>query len=247
VTFKIGAADDLWLHARGIPGAHVLIKSGGREVPVRFDAKGRLVLMLEEPGLAVLTMVDPATGRRAAAGKVPFPGGSTRDKARRHLEDIPWHPKRLNNALDDEFVDLIADLMEKDPRRRIQTAADAAQRLELWAGDQVAVISQQAAPSRWMAAPLPSVDEVIELPQDTEGEPSVSNPDQAQGTYPVNIGSQETNLSSSRSRSIPGLPMSIVPEDLSPANVIALTLAISVPVSMFIGALLAAVLMYLLR
>ena len=33
VTFKIGAADDVWLHARGMPGAHVLIKSAGREVP----------------------------------------------------------------------------------------------------------------------------------------------------------------------------------------------------------------------
>ncbi len=33
VTFKIGASDDLWLHARGIPGAHVIIKSGGRAVP----------------------------------------------------------------------------------------------------------------------------------------------------------------------------------------------------------------------
>jgi predicted ribosome quality control (RQC) complex YloA/Tae2 family protein len=33
VTFKLGAPDDVWLHARGIPGAHVLIKSGGRAVP----------------------------------------------------------------------------------------------------------------------------------------------------------------------------------------------------------------------
>jgi len=33
VTFKIGASDDLWLHARGIPGGHVIIKSGGRSVP----------------------------------------------------------------------------------------------------------------------------------------------------------------------------------------------------------------------
>ncbi len=33
VTFKRGAANDLWLHARGIPGAHVVIKAGGREVP----------------------------------------------------------------------------------------------------------------------------------------------------------------------------------------------------------------------
>jgi predicted ribosome quality control (RQC) complex YloA/Tae2 family protein len=33
VTFKIGASDDLWLHARGLPGAHVIVKSGGRDVP----------------------------------------------------------------------------------------------------------------------------------------------------------------------------------------------------------------------
>lgn len=35
VTFKIGATDDLWLHARGIPGGHVIIKRGGRIVPER--------------------------------------------------------------------------------------------------------------------------------------------------------------------------------------------------------------------
>jgi predicted ribosome quality control (RQC) complex YloA/Tae2 family protein len=34
VTFKIGAVDDLWLHVRGMPGAHVIVKSGGREVPM---------------------------------------------------------------------------------------------------------------------------------------------------------------------------------------------------------------------
>jgi predicted ribosome quality control (RQC) complex YloA/Tae2 family protein len=35
VTFQIGGSDDLWLHVRGIPGAHVIIKSGGREAPER--------------------------------------------------------------------------------------------------------------------------------------------------------------------------------------------------------------------
>jgi predicted ribosome quality control (RQC) complex YloA/Tae2 family protein len=34
-TFKLGVPDDLWLHARGVPGAHVIIKSAGREVPQR--------------------------------------------------------------------------------------------------------------------------------------------------------------------------------------------------------------------
>ena len=33
VTFHQAAANDLWLHARGVPGAHVIVKSGGRPVP----------------------------------------------------------------------------------------------------------------------------------------------------------------------------------------------------------------------
>jgi predicted ribosome quality control (RQC) complex YloA/Tae2 family protein len=33
VTFDKGSPDDLWLHARGVPGAHVIIKADGRSVP----------------------------------------------------------------------------------------------------------------------------------------------------------------------------------------------------------------------
>jgi predicted ribosome quality control (RQC) complex YloA/Tae2 family protein len=33
VTFERGDPHDLWLHARGLPGAHVVVKSGGRDVP----------------------------------------------------------------------------------------------------------------------------------------------------------------------------------------------------------------------
>jgi predicted ribosome quality control (RQC) complex YloA/Tae2 family protein len=33
VTFDRGDPDDLWLHVRGLPGAHVIVKSGGRQVP----------------------------------------------------------------------------------------------------------------------------------------------------------------------------------------------------------------------
>jgi len=33
VTFRRASADDLWLHARGVPGAHVIVKSGGQDVP----------------------------------------------------------------------------------------------------------------------------------------------------------------------------------------------------------------------
>jgi predicted ribosome quality control (RQC) complex YloA/Tae2 family protein len=33
VTFDLGTGGDIWLHARGVPGAHVIIKSGGRPIP----------------------------------------------------------------------------------------------------------------------------------------------------------------------------------------------------------------------
>ncbi|HKD76529.1 MAG TPA: NFACT RNA binding domain-containing protein, partial [Ktedonobacterales bacterium] len=33
VTFGIAAGNDLWLHARGVPGAHVIVKNSGRPIP----------------------------------------------------------------------------------------------------------------------------------------------------------------------------------------------------------------------
>lgn len=33
VTFDRAVADDIWLHVRGMPGAHVIVKRAGREVP----------------------------------------------------------------------------------------------------------------------------------------------------------------------------------------------------------------------
>jgi predicted ribosome quality control (RQC) complex YloA/Tae2 family protein len=35
VTFRLGRGDDLWLHTRQIPGAHVLVRRAGGEVPER--------------------------------------------------------------------------------------------------------------------------------------------------------------------------------------------------------------------
>ena len=47
----------------------------------------------------------------AVTGKVPFPGGKTRDKAHRHLHEHPWHPRRFNAELSEDFVETIADMM----------------------------------------------------------------------------------------------------------------------------------------
>ena len=39
VTFKRAEPDDLWLHARGVPGAHVVVKCGKRDVPEEIVQK----------------------------------------------------------------------------------------------------------------------------------------------------------------------------------------------------------------
>jgi predicted ribosome quality control (RQC) complex YloA/Tae2 family protein len=33
VTFRQATANDVWVHARGVPGAHVIVKAAGREIP----------------------------------------------------------------------------------------------------------------------------------------------------------------------------------------------------------------------
>ena len=92
----------------------------------------------------------------AVTGKVPFPGGSTREKARRHCEDIPLNPKRFNPELSDEFVDVLAAMMEKDPAKRIPTAEEVMDRLAPWAGESVdatVAISSSSSPPHGLSDP----------------------------------------------------------------------------------------------
>ncbi len=102
----------------------------------------------------------------AVTGKVPFPGGSTREKARRHCEETPWHPRQFNADINDEFVDLIADMMEKDPARRIQTAAEVTLRLAPWTERRVALSFDSTPQSPWTGPPIPADPETDETRDD---------------------------------------------------------------------------------
>jgi predicted ribosome quality control (RQC) complex YloA/Tae2 family protein len=92
VTFKLGAPDDLWLHARGIPGAHVIVKSGGREPPERT--------LLEAAALAAYFSkardeagVDVEMSRRVLVRRVPGgPPGLVTYRAERTLRVAPRAP-----------------------------------------------------------------------------------------------------------------------------------------------------------
>jgi serine/threonine protein kinase len=186
-------------------------------------------------------------------GKVPFPGGTARDKARRHCSDTPWHPRRFNAELNEEFVEVIADMMEKDPKARIQTAAEVVARLEMWAEDAVPINSRSTIRSPWSPPPLPSSsDEEKENLQDTDGETSASGGDgsasqMSQGTVTVAAG--ETGPMRGRSRGLPSIqplqPLAAAP--LTPSEIVARTLMISIPLSMLAGALIAAAAFWMWR
>jgi serine/threonine protein kinase len=188
----------------------------------------------------------------AVCGKVPFPGGTARDKARRHCEDTPWHPRRFNPELHEEFVDVIADMMEKDPTRRIQTCEEVVARLEQWAGELAPIASPKQVQSPWTTPSLPVIDDGHrgDGAQDTDAsDHSVSNsgPGQfSQITSAVASALQDTaNVAKSRHKS--NIFSFLLQQPQNPLSLVLVTLAISVPISMAAGALLAAILLHLLR
>lgn len=71
----------------------------------------------------------------AVTGKVPFPSATTTaEKVRAQCEWQPLDPKLLNPSLEPAFVEVIADMMAKDPSRRIRTAGAVIDRLAPWVG-----------------------------------------------------------------------------------------------------------------
>jgi serine/threonine protein kinase len=68
----------------------------------------------------------------AVTGKVPFPGGNTADKMRRHLEEAPLNPLHFNPDLPEAFCDVVAAMMDKTPDKRTPTAEAVIALLRPW-------------------------------------------------------------------------------------------------------------------
>jgi serine/threonine protein kinase len=140
----------------------------------------------------------------AVTGKVPFPGGTTSEKMRRHLEEIPLNPLHFNPDLPEGFCDVIAAMMDKNPDTRTPTAAAVVELLRPWCDP---LATQQMA----LEAPPPSgilshggrpavkvdpaLDETASFVLD-EGETApgqLDSPSQiSQGTVPIASGSDDT-------------------------------------------------------
>lgn len=97
-------------------------------------------------------------------GKVPFPGGDAKSKCKRHCEQTPWHPRKFAPDLSEEFVDTIADMMEKDPVRRIATMGEVAERLEQWCQTAYEAVDRPIDRQAWTPPPPPSEPQQIEPP-----------------------------------------------------------------------------------
>ncbi len=182
----------------------------------------------------------------AVTGKVPFPGGTTREKARRHLEDTPWHPRRFNSDINEEFVEIIADMMEKDPAARIQSAAEVCQRLEPWASDAVVLPHQRMTKSPWMPPPLPADSDEEQLHDTNEGgydgeenDSSRGSSQWSQNTDPLGASGQDTlRIRSGRRRHKPAVPTIPYPYSHSHDLSVPIALAITIPVTLLVGIIL---------
>ena len=109
-------------------------------------------------------------------GKVPFPGGTTADKAKAHLQLRPLDPRRLNPGLSTEFIGVLADMMAKDPATRIATAAEVVRRLAPWVSGSTAKTGGQREAERKKAAKPPR--------KVAPGTPGTRQMDDTQSSFP---------------------------------------------------------------
>jgi serine/threonine protein kinase len=182
----------------------------------------------------------------AVTGKAPFPGGDTASKIRRHLEATPLHPRNFNPNLSEEFVDIIADMMDRDPRKRIQTMAEVAARLEVWVIPDVPIAQTTITRGPWLAPPPPVLDTGL------GSDPGSPRPLSSR-IAPLDESLQDTSFASgTNSINRPPVPLSAPPPpqlqnsleanlpvgQTSKAMLIGMTIAIVLPPALVLGMIL---------
>jgi serine/threonine protein kinase len=110
----------------------------------------------------------------ALSGQLPFPGGSSRDKVRRHRSETPIPLTHQAPSVSPGFVRLVERMMAKDPAQRPPSAAAAEAELRAWAGgDAVLPLDRRDdAPYRESVAVLQTAETSAEYSL-----PSISVPD----------------------------------------------------------------------
>jgi serine/threonine protein kinase len=69
----------------------------------------------------------------AVTGRPPFPGGSPKDKIKRHRNEEPAPIPQFNPNVPPAFIGLVRQMMAKEPSQRLQSAAAVRHELLTWA------------------------------------------------------------------------------------------------------------------
>lgn len=141
----------------------------------------------------------------AVTGKVPFPGGNTADKIRRHLDETPLNPLHFNPDLPPGFCDVIAAMMDKNPDTRTPTAAAVVEILRPWCDESATRHLVEVSPGNSgilsrgnVPAPPPPMPAALEetasfVLDDLEFAPGIESPSQiSQRTVSVTSETEDT-------------------------------------------------------
>ena len=180
----------------------------------------------------------------AVCGKVPFPGGDTSQKVRRHLEETPFHPRRFSLNITEEFVEIIAEMMDKNPNHRTQSCAEVAARLEPWAMQSAELQQPRMSRGPWSAPPPPAQETepqslTDEVSQETSIHSNESN--QVKNALPESLAVVEGEGGAFDSFDISRGTNSVTtygPKQTSKEMIIALTIAIMLPPALLLGAII---------
>jgi predicted ribosome quality control (RQC) complex YloA/Tae2 family protein len=94
VTFHQAAANDIWLHAHGVPGAHVIIKAAGREIPrSTIEQAASLAAYYSQARGTTTAPVDYTLQRHVRHMKGAGPGMVIYDRERT-IYVAPEHPSQ---------------------------------------------------------------------------------------------------------------------------------------------------------
>jgi eukaryotic-like serine/threonine-protein kinase len=139
----------------------------------------------------------------AVTGNVPFPKGTIREKVNAHCTLRPLDPRQINSRLEPELVEVMADMMAKDPAERIGSAGEVIQRLSRWTGESCPPLSPEIASTSKSDSPVGPEDILQAKLEDTQPsfpEIPLAGPDQTadssqlmQATLDVATAREETS------------------------------------------------------
>ncbi len=141
--------------------------------------------------------------------------------------------------------------MEKDTKNRIQTMAEVAARLEVWATSSMPLAPSTLTRSPWLAPPPPVVDlnAGASVSDEANQETSMHSMETSQSRAGGSVSAGGLESAERRSREMVSPPQFIgqlAPQEnaMSPAMLVAMTIAIVLPPALLIGAILGYLISY---